>query len=404
MGVEHGANDGQAHPGAAAVAPRGEEAVEDLGPVVGRDAFAVVADGHLQPIALPRRGQIERRTAVAHGIVGKIGKDDQGVVLGDPHRRVEVAAGADIERGKGRAQARDRDRQSCRAERDRIFRAGEIAQAARDRSQPVGVGDDVVEKLAPVLIVHVGRVDVLAQQFGRALDRRQRRFEFMRDMGGEGRDEAGARVQPPRHVEETLRQQGEFAGAVMPQRAQRVAVALADQIGALHQFAHRSGDGAVKQKADQQRRHDHRKHREDHPAALLVEVFEDVARRARGIDDAGDLVAHDHRHRDEDAHPGAPAHRIERGLLVLGDAHAQHALEAALQRFAHFLQMRQRQARLRRGRRSRRRSGRAAGIRPASPSGWRPDPASCARRGRRRRDRPARRVGALPAAAAARSR
>ncbi len=125
------------------------------------------------------------------------------------------------------------------AERDRVFGAGEIAQAAGDLRQPVGIGDDVVEKLAPVVVVHVGRVDIVAQQFGRALDRRQRRFQLVRDMGGEGRDEVGARVQPPRHVEKALRQPGEFAGAVMPERAQRVAVALADQVGALDQFAHR---------------------------------------------------------------------------------------------------------------------------------------------------------------------
>ena len=249
-----------------------------------------------------------------------------------------------------------------------------------------------------------GAVDVVAQQFGGALDRRQRRFQFVRDMGGEGRDEAGARVQPPRHVEEALRQPGEFAGAVAPERAQRVAVALADQIGALDQFAHRLGDGAMKQESDQQRRHDHRKHREDDLAALLVEVLEDVAGRARGIDDAGDLVAHDHRHRGEDAHAGAAAHRIERGLVVLGDAHAQHAAEAALQRLAPLPPDARATARLPRGRRSRCRWGRAAESPPASRSGWRPDPASCARRARRRRDRRARRLRALPAAAAARSR
>src|SRR5680860_495896 len=52
MGVEHGANDGEAHSGAAAVAPGGEKAVEDLVAVVGRDAFAVISDGYLQPDVL----------------------------------------------------------------------------------------------------------------------------------------------------------------------------------------------------------------------------------------------------------------------------------------------------------------------------------------------------------------
>ena len=44
----------------------------------------------------------------------------------------------------------------------------------------------------------------------------------------------------------------------------------------------------------------------------LVEMLEDVARRARGIDDAGDVLVDEHRHRHEDAHPGAAADRIER--------------------------------------------------------------------------------------------
>ena len=49
--------------------------------------------------------------------------------------------------GKAEREGGDGDRQLCGAERDRVFRAGEIAQAARDRSQPVGVGNDVVENL-----------------------------------------------------------------------------------------------------------------------------------------------------------------------------------------------------------------------------------------------------------------
>ncbi len=56
MGVEHGANDGQAHSGAAAVAPGGEEAVEDLGRGcwarrLRRRRLTVTS----QPVVLPRR-------------------------------------------------------------------------------------------------------------------------------------------------------------------------------------------------------------------------------------------------------------------------------------------------------------------------------------------------------------
>ena len=237
------------------------------------------------------------------------------------------------------------------AERDRVFRAGEIAQAAGDLRQPVGVGDDVVEELAPVVVVHRWRIDIVAQQFGGALDRGQRRFQLMRHMGGEGRDEIGARIQPSRHVEKALRQPGELAGAAALQRGQRIAIALADQIAALDQFPHRRGNGAVKQEADQQRRHDHEQHRERDLGALVVQVAEHVAGRARGIDDARDLAAHDHRHRGKDPHAGAAAHGIERGLVVLGDAHAQGAAETSLQRLGHLFQMCQRQSRSPRGRR-----------------------------------------------------
>jgi len=48
-------------------------------------------------------------------------------------------------------------------DRDRIFRAGEIAQARGHFRQPAGVGDDVIEKLAAVVVVHVRRVDIVAQ-------------------------------------------------------------------------------------------------------------------------------------------------------------------------------------------------------------------------------------------------
>src|SRR4030088_35634 len=40
--------------------------------------------------------------------------------------------------------------------------------------RPGGGGDDVVEKFPPVLVVHRRRLDVVAQQLGGALDRRQR--------------------------------------------------------------------------------------------------------------------------------------------------------------------------------------------------------------------------------------
>ena len=153
---------------------------------------------------------------MAHGVVGEIGKNDQDVILGDPHRCIEVAVATDIERGEGRSEARDHNRQLGGAERDPDFPHGRNRAGGPRSFQPVGVRNDVVEKLAPVRIVHVGRIDVLAQQFRRALDRCERRFQLLRNMGGEGRDKArSAYSAGTRHVQKALRQQGEFAGAVM---------------------------------------------------------------------------------------------------------------------------------------------------------------------------------------------
>jgi len=42
------------------------------------------------------------------GIVGEIGKNNGGIFLRDAHRRVEVAAGANIERRECRTQTGDR--------------------------------------------------------------------------------------------------------------------------------------------------------------------------------------------------------------------------------------------------------------------------------------------------------
>ena len=89
---------------------------------------------------------------------------------------------------------------------------------------------------------------------------------------------------------------------------------------------------------------------------------------------------------------------------MLGDARAQRGAEAALQRLADFLEMRQRQPDFLAAGDDDAVWDRAAEIPPASRSAWQRDPASCARRARRRRDRPARTARGLPASAAARFR
>jgi len=74
-----------------------------------------------------------------------------------------VAAGANIERRDDERKAAITADSLGSADRDGIFRAGEIAQAGGDFRQPAGVGDDVVEKLAAVVVVHVRGVDIVTQ-------------------------------------------------------------------------------------------------------------------------------------------------------------------------------------------------------------------------------------------------
>ena len=102
----------------------------------------------------------------------------------------------------------------------------------------------------------------------------------------------------------------------------------------------------MKDEPDQQRRHDHGEYREADFCALLIEMLEDIAGRARGIDDPGDLVPRDNRHRRKDAYARAPANGVERRLVMPGDTHAQGAAEASLQRLLYFFEMRERQAHL----------------------------------------------------------
>ena len=59
MGVQHGADDGKAHAGAALLAPGGEKTVEDLRAVVGRDAFAIVGDFYPQQIFFAPGGYLQ---------------------------------------------------------------------------------------------------------------------------------------------------------------------------------------------------------------------------------------------------------------------------------------------------------------------------------------------------------
>ena len=134
----------------------------------------------------------------------------------------------------------------------RGFGARQFAQPLGHGFQAPGVAQNVRHE---ILLLHPGQIVGLAlqriqQQFGGALDRRQRRFQFMGEVRREGRDV----VRPPRqllgHVEEAVRQLGKLARAVMGERLKCVAVAAADARGAIDQLAHRAGDGPGENQTD----------------------------------------------------------------------------------------------------------------------------------------------------------
>ncbi len=235
----------------------------------------------------------------------------------------------------------------------RAFRAGELAQPLRHGFQPLGIAEDIGDE---ILLLHPrqGRgvpLQRFQQQLGRALDRGQRRFQFMGEMRREGRDVVRAPRELLGHAEKALRELREFAGAVMGERLEGVAVAARDAIGAADQLAHRPGDGAAEDEADQHRASDDGEGRQDELAALLIEMLEDVARGARGVDHAGDVVVDDHRHRREHVHADAAADGIDRRRRLVGHTDAQGGVILPLQRRRDLLDMGERLARSPAGRR-----------------------------------------------------
>ena len=79
--------------------------------------------------------------------------------------------------------------------------------------------------------------------------------------------------------------------------------------------------------------------RQDELAALLIEMVEDVARRPRGVDHAGDVVVDDDRHRREHVDADAAADRVDRRRRLVGHANAQDRAVLSLQRRGDFLDM-----------------------------------------------------------------
>src|SRR5207247_122192 len=86
--------------------------------------------------------------------------------------------------------------------------AGELEEAAHHALEPLRVGGEVLEKAVALLRRHGPRV--VAQQLHRALDRRERRLELVRDLRGEGADVVGALLQGARHGRDGLREPGDL--------------------------------------------------------------------------------------------------------------------------------------------------------------------------------------------------
>ena len=344
MAGHDGLDDGEPHSGAAGVAAGGEEGVEYLVPVRLRYRIAVIAHRHLDGGGVIDRFQPHVLGVVTDGVVGQMRQHDQRLLAGHADRAIEAAGGVDRARREPALQSADDLRQFGVLVLRRGFGARQFAQPLGHGFQAFGVAQNVRHE---ILLLHPREIVGLAlqriqQQFGGALDRGQRRFQFMGQVRREGRDI----IRPPRqllgHVEEAVRQLGELARAVMRERLKRVAVAAADARGAIDQFAHRPGDGAGKHQADDDGREDDGQSGQDELAALLIEMIEDVARRPRCVDDAGNAVVDDDGHRRKHVNADAAADRVDRRRRLVGDANPQGRAILSLQRGRHFLDMRQR--------------------------------------------------------------
>lgn len=114
------------------------------------------------------------------------------------------------------------------------------------------------------------------------------------------------------HLEESVGQRCHLARAMMVERPDRCAITGGDAFRALHQRIDRLADGAQEDQADEQRAAEDGDRRQHHLAALAIKMLDDVVRRPRQIDHAGDLAVDGDWHGDEDADPRSAADRIER--------------------------------------------------------------------------------------------
>ena len=99
-------------------------------------------------------------------------------------------------------------------------------------------------------------------------------------MPREGVDVVVALKELFRHVEHALGEFVKLAAAMDRQRLHRLALAAADLLRPLRQLADRSGNGAGKDEADDEGDGKDEAEHDQHLAALIVELLQDVARRS----------------------------------------------------------------------------------------------------------------------------
>ena len=310
MRLDERGDDAQPHAGAAAVAARGEEGLEDAGAIARRDAapssatrsvrrLAAAADS--SNVVAPWRAELSTRLASTMPHSPPTWASEPAA-LAQPHLEPAV--------GRQQLQRRGQRRVSPVM--------GGLSARASSRSRPTSpLSRSASARMLPRKRRRSASViaSAVPHQLGRAPDGGQRRFQLVRDMGGEGAQvsERSCSSPPCRGSFRELRQ---FARAVAAERPDGAAVAAA--ISSVRRISAWTGRLTKREKmrpissvAPSTRC------RERDPAALVVELLDDVAGRPRHIDDAGDAPLHDDRHRHEDPHRGAPADGIERRRRVL---------------------------------------------------------------------------------------
>ena len=180
--------------------------------------IAVIAHRHLDGASsLVDRFQPHMFRIVTHGIVGQMRQHDQRLLAGHADRAIEAAAGVDRAGRKPAPQAADHlapvrcARSAARLSARASSRSRWVMASRRSVSPRMFDTKFFCSIRRQIVGLALQRIQ---QQFGGALDRRQRRFQFVGEVGREGRDVVRAPRQLLGHVEEAVRQLGKLAGAV----------------------------------------------------------------------------------------------------------------------------------------------------------------------------------------------